>query len=390
MKIVRICPCCSNDEAEQLFDVGFVNNNCLPSKYNIVSCDKCGFTFANSDANQSVYDNYYKGFNIYATDTDVKIGGQDLSGTSYEKVFDGIKKIISKKELIIDLGCGNGSLLSILQDNGYANLCGLDPSEDAIERLKKRGINGCLSNIFYPVNAEDRNKYDVVLSTCVIEHIFDLYNYIEQMKLYLKDNTSKIVLSCPAVEGFSEHITARANYFNQEHINYFSIESLDNLMRTHGLKRINDNTYFYQNGEKFILAVYVKSDEKEEIIKDTVSKKTILSYLDQLEIKNRALNRNLDIIEKRSENVVVFGAGQFISQILFERPKFIDKIDCFIDNNPEKQKRTIMGKRVYPVSELLNKSGKLIVICSMLNSEDIERQIIEMGCKNEIMKLVVD
>ncbi len=385
MKLSRICPCCNSDEAELLFEVGFVNKNCLPPQYKIVACSKCGFTFADSKACQEDYDKYYMGFNDYANDTDVKIG-LDLAGTPYEKAFIGMRPFLKKDDTIVDLGCGNGALLSLLQENGYLDVCGIDPSEDAVSKLEKRGIKGKLSSIFDPVE-EERSQYDAVISTCVIEHIFDLGRYIEQLKLFLKNDESKIVLVLPSVEGFSEHITARANYFNQEHINYFSIGSLDNLLRVHGMKRINENTFFYHNGEKYILAVYKKNEVAGEIVKDPVSKASIKSYLEQSELKNKDLNLKLDVIEKSSAEVVVFGAGQYVSQILFERPGLIEKIDCFIDNNPEKQKRTIMGKKIYPASELLNKKGKVIVICSMLNSDDIEKQILEMGCKNDIVKL---
>lgn len=385
MRLLRACPCCNNTEAEKLFNIGFIDNGCLPPEYNIVSCEQCGFTFADSDASQEDYNEYYKKFNDYSVDADIKLG-QELSGTAYESIFQSVKDLVDINESIIDLGCGAGQLLSIFKHFGYEHLLGLDPSDNAISSLKKRGMEGVVGNIFEPVKQENQGKYDIVLSTCVIEHVFDLYNYIELMKKYMKDRNSKIVLSLPAVEGFREHITAKPNYFNQEHINYFSVESLDNLMRIHGLKRVNKENYFYSNGEKFILAVYVKNGVKGQIQKDHISKKSIISYLEQYEIQNKELNEKLDYIEGMTD-VIFFGVGQLASQILYERPELIGKIECFIDNNIEKQKRSFVGKRIYPASELRNQCGKTIVICSMLNSVDIEKQIREMGCKNEIIKL---
>lgn len=385
MKLERLCPCCNNDEGDKLFDIGFEVNNGLPSHYNIVACTNCGFTFADSNASQSDYNEYYSGFNNYSDDAEIKVG-ENIVGTQYESVFLGTKEYMLKSDNIIDLGCGGGQLLYIYKKNGYKNLNGFDPSEKAILSLKKRGINGIVGNILDEVRNEDKNKYDVVLSTMVIEHIFDLHNYVEHVKTYLRDDKSKIVLTVPAVEGFCENILARANYFNQEHINYFSVESLDYLMCTHGLKRINDNTYYYYNGEKCILAVYVKEDMIEPVKKETVSAASIMSYLEQYNNKNKELNDKLDAIESLSSNIIVFGVGQLISGVLYERPSLINKIDYFIDNNPEKQKREYLGKKVCPASEVLNTENP-IVICSMLNSEEIEKQIRDLGCENEVIKL---
>lgn len=385
MKLYRLCPCCNSAEGDKLFDIGFETSNYLPSQYNIVACTNCGFTFADLNASQSDYNEYYIGFNNYSDDMDLKVG-RNLVGTLYESIFLGIKDSILLSDNIIDLGCGGGQLLSIFKNNGYLNLCGLDPSDNAILSLKKRGINGIVGNIFDKVSNIEKNKYDVVLSTSVIEHVYDLHNYVEQVKAYLRDDKSKIVLMLPAVEGFRDIYFARAHYFNQEHINYFSIESLDNLMCTHGLKRINDNTYFDHDGEKLILAVYAKDEMKKPVKRETASKASILSYLEKDNIKNRELNNKLDAIEGLSSNIIVFGVGQLISQILYERPSIINKIDYFIDNNPEKQKRDYMGKKVCPANKIL-KTENPIVICSIRNSEDIEKQISVLGCKNQVIKL---
>lgn len=52
--------------------------NPLPTSYNVVSCSKCGFTYANVNATQKDYDNYYKNYNVYAENNDLKVEEQGM------------------------------------------------------------------------------------------------------------------------------------------------------------------------------------------------------------------------------------------------------------------------------------------------------------------------
>ncbi|KAI1712348.1 methyltransferase domain-containing protein [Ditylenchus destructor] len=53
------------------------------------------------------------------------------------RMLEFVKENVPRDAPIVDLGCGNGSLLRRLRSQGYTKLCGLDYSEKAIELCRK-------------------------------------------------------------------------------------------------------------------------------------------------------------------------------------------------------------------------------------------------------------
>ena len=72
-----------------------------------------------------------------------------------------------------------------------------------------------------------------MVSTSVIEHIRDLTGYLEHIQAFLKPE-GYFLVDAPAVEGMPQRLFPVPNYFNHEHINYFSKTSLDNLLGAPG------------------------------------------------------------------------------------------------------------------------------------------------------------
>jgi len=87
-----------------------------------------------------------------------------------------------KKSKILDLGCGNGKYLHVLNKFGYKNAKGIDISKEQIEIAKKNNLSNveCINAIdFLKKNSE---KYDVVILIDVLEHL-ELNQSIELINL---------------------------------------------------------------------------------------------------------------------------------------------------------------------------------------------------------------
>ena len=99
---------------------------------------------------------------------------------------------------ILDVGCFSGSLLTILERNGFRNACGIDINKDAIDRCKKKG----LKNIFFMDGLKTHFKneeFDLIIASDVLEHIKDDKSALAEWNRILKPN-GFLLLFVPAFD----------------------------------------------------------------------------------------------------------------------------------------------------------------------------------------------
>lgn len=85
---------------------------------------------------------------------------------------------------ILDVACGTGSILRALRVRGYRNLCALEISQYAVDRLNAEGITarrGALPDIDFP-DAE----FDVVIASQVLEHVIRRHKFAGEIRRVLK------------------------------------------------------------------------------------------------------------------------------------------------------------------------------------------------------------
>ena len=384
----RTCPICSGRKADPLKKISMLlqSGNSLPGEYEVVCCEKCGFVYADVNASQKLYNDYYENFNIHTEDLDIK-GYDDV--IAYETICEMLEGAgIAKGTRILDIGSGSGGLLRHLQEQGgYTQLWGIDPSPRSIERLAERGINGEVANIFDDVKEKLKNKFELAVSTGVIEHIYDLKGYLSQIEKYLQAEKPYILLLAPDVESFPGYPTPIPSYFNHEHINYFSKASLDNLMGQRGFYRVGDMRYFYED-EPVLLGLYRRGDIQGHFARDEESRAAVEEYFRIIEKEGNSREDVLNSLLERKGNFVVFGSGSYAMQLLADCPRMLDRIEYFVDNNRDKVGMCIAGKQVKSPEELHSANRDLaIAICSMKNSADIKKQLEAMNVLNDVVVL---
>lgn len=372
--MTRRCPVCNALECRELrhIEMETPDNVSLPKSYDVVSCCNCGFSYARTrGVSQEDYNEYYSINNDYS-DEKIKVKvHKELNSTRAELV----RKYIPLDAEILDVGCGNGDFLAELKENGYQNLQGMDPGEDSVQVVKKRGICAEKGNLFDGIS--ENEKYDVVCCTAVLEHIYDLNRCIGKLKSRLKGQGSKIFVDVPGMEGINKYYAMSAEHFNCEHINYFTFQSLDNLFCMNGLKRISkmeDYRIFLKENNVPILsigAVYELDDTLvKRIEKDTESADAILQYFSIMEERMVEKKNSLQKKLMTENEIVVWGGGNYALQMLSTMPELREKIRFFIDSNHNKVGRKIAGKEIKGLDKM-PKDGTLIVICSMNYADEM-------------------
>ena len=99
-----------------------------------------------------------------------------------------LKKLVKNADSVLDLGCGSGTRLNYLTDNGRIPGLGVDISEKAIEKATKsfpklKFVKADLENL--PLK---KNDFDLVYSAFVLEHLDDPEKIIEEAIRVLKPN----------------------------------------------------------------------------------------------------------------------------------------------------------------------------------------------------------
>lgn len=385
----RICPVCGGKTGKILTVVDMILDAemKIPNQYDVVCCKKCGFTYGDVNADQDTYNEYYANDNCYSCDNDIKVSGAKIS-IEHMKKF--LLKYVKKNELILDIGCGSGDLLKSLKKDGYVNLTGMDPSQESLDKLSESGINGIKRNIFEPIN-DNNGKYDTIISTCVMEHILDLNTFIDIVVQYLKPN-GKFFVVVPAVEGFEKYYQAKPNYFNHEHINYFSKVALKNLLLTHNMVSMDSGNGEYYcvgddhgNQDLMIQNIFkINTETKEKILYDSESENSIIQYI---EMDNNLGNKIDDLLRKiENQKCIVWGAGS-LTRSLMVNEKFAKYVDGFVDNNVTKIGKNILGKEIFAPKILKEDKFRnhLIVVACMRYSESILKQIDDMGISNKVI-----
>ncbi len=105
-----------------------------------------------------------------------------------------------RNKLIIDLGCGGGTMVNIITQKGY-KAYGTDASESAIKLAKEKLPNNFFVQDLTKQDLPDpivKLPFDTIISTEVVEHLYDPRGYMQFCKnVLLKNGGGEIFLTTP-------------------------------------------------------------------------------------------------------------------------------------------------------------------------------------------------
>lgn len=135
-----------------------------------------------------------------------------------QNIFDLTKDL--KFDKIIDIGAGDGNVLSILSEKKFcADLTAVEISDSAIEQMKKKKIGG-LSEIKQFDGYEipyGENQFDLAICSHVIEHVEHPRKLLSEIKRISKKQVFEIPID------FSFQIDKKFKHFNSYgHINIYT------------------------------------------------------------------------------------------------------------------------------------------------------------------------
>jgi len=395
--LTRSCPICNEKNGIVLHTQKFSlpEKSVLPAVYDVVSCTSCGFCFADTSATQKDYDKYYNEMSKYESKETASGGG--LNPVDKARLSTAARLIAescpNKEAAILDIGCANGGLLECLDELGYKNLTGIDITRICVENVKKLGYQAYFGGVFNLEELGDK-KYDVVILSHVLEHLYDLQKTAENLKNLLNPN-GVIYIEVPDASRYRNYFVVPFYYFDCEHINHFDINALKNLFEDASTScpsfnereiRVSETTPY-----PAVSAIFKKENNPSFSGKKTFSPKVTDSINAYVETSKEKTNfTEIEKLIASQTPVLVWGAGMYTLRLLENSPLKKCNIQCFMDKDFKKQGNSIehiLIKNPYDV--LKEDKNSPIIIASAIYGQDIKKEIESLDGNNKRQTIIL-
>ena len=378
--IKRCCPVCVGEETKKIFhrDFGGMESIVPFAGYDVVQCMRCGAFYADNIGETMPLMHYYEMMSKYETEA-FSVSQEALAEYAFAIGF--LRGHIAPEQSIIDIGCGNGAMLHMLQEQGFRHLTGLEPSEKncrgITERWGIRAVAGALGEDIPPLVGE---TFDVVLMEGVLEHLLDVQGNVRDALAYLKKDGA-LYLNVPDLAAFPD-CHDLYQQFSVEHVNFFSLPSMQNLMGAFGMTCV---AYDRNGYGVFTLWRHASEGVPARTFDQagTADMRTYLAGAEQLaaQMKDR-------LAPYRGREVYAWAAGTHTAMLY--QLGLLDGIHvrAIIDSNANYQGKEIYGVPVIAPQELAAREPLPIIISSQLAQDAIHTQIKEkMELPNEVVRL---
>lgn len=392
-KIKRACPVCGGDSSELLFRQSFctAENIGLLEGYDLVVCERCGMTFADSIPSQQAFDQYYRDLSKYAYE---HRGGRESEDDEWRLSLAAraLSRFLPDKGIrIFEIGCASGRLLGFLKDAGYAKAFGLDPSPACAKAARALyGVTVFTGSIFdLPVPDP---PYDLTILLGVLEHIRDVGVAVRGL-CRLLTSTGRVYVEVPDGANLIAEADAPFQEFSIEHINFFSSIALRYLMEASGFRTVECGSevrqYRKSNPFPVVYGLFERSNQlRADFPRHREAEAGVRRYIDRCRRADAGLRLKIDqaIV---SSGVIVWGVGTHTQRLLATGALNPANVVAFVDSNPKYQNNMLAGIPVLQ-PEALRDRAEPILISSCGFQEEIETQIRRMKLSNKLILLYPD
>ncbi len=229
--------------------------NFRTGEYIYVSCDKCGLVRLSPRPKKEYLANYYpSGYTAYSSQTKPTIIQRFVRKLIKNNKL--LARILIKDQLffadkrgkILDVGCGSGKYLQILNGWGWDTF-GIEINKKAVLSAKENGIKNIKCGDFEKT-LYNKNFFDVVNFSQVLEHTSSPTQVLKKTAKILKSG-GLVVIKVPNIDSLFFKIF-KSYWFPLEpprHLFQFTRKTITRLLQTNGFTNIkieyNQSTYSF-------------------------------------------------------------------------------------------------------------------------------------------------
>ncbi len=225
----------------QTANVHFVTSKLRRGKGTIYRCHSCEYEFLVKESvrdQKSFYENNYW----------QSVGPSLAKESSYDEIFESyvpfqnnrlstISPFLKDQTSVIEIGCSTGHFLFHLKDFVKRGV-GVDFDKKALDYCeKKTGYQVISGGLEAAVSELQGETFDVLCCFQVLEHVEDLAAFLNGIKALVKPN-GIVYIEVPNLKDplltLYDVPDYQKFYYHEDHVHYFSIKSLQKLLRSYG------------------------------------------------------------------------------------------------------------------------------------------------------------
>lgn len=370
----RACFICSGKTGHQLFEEkwGIVGVGCIEIGCRV--CSGCGLVLQDPVVPRNMMDWYYSQLSNYTNPS--RLGSPSKTTISHmNRQVSFLSRHLSRQGKAFQVGCSNGYTLHVLEQAGWS-VNGIDISPTAINIA--RNVWGLELEVgdFDKYKPIDSDKYDLVVLTHVLEHLYDPIVTLKKIRQMLKPS-GYLFIEVPALVNPDYW---PPGYFSFEHLNYFSLRSITNILALSGYQVVGDIKLTIESIE-YPVMTFLASPSLETYDKCVKSdyKEAVAICQRYMQIDHRAWQRTDNVLREslqKNTKVIIWGAGMHTSQLIARTGILgYGDVDFIVDSDPQKWGLMLGRLQVKNPNQIRHGQGVAIVISSHASEEEIYRSI---------------
>lgn len=305
------------------------------------------------------------------------------------------RKLLNLKtdDLVVDIGSNDGTLLSNFQD--YAKVLGITP-EDIGKLAIAKGIPTILEYFKPEVVTQVIKKYGkarVVTAANVFAHIEDVNRVLENIVSLLKPEGVFISEShylYPLIE------TIQYDTIYHEHLRYYSLTSLNYLLKMHGLEIFHAKQIPSHGGSIRVYAakkgLYPRNKSVSEILskeKEVVTRiENLLKFKDRVVLSKLGLQSLLLDIKKKGKQIFGISAPSRASTLINYVGLDQDILDCVVEIKGSYKIGKYIPGTLIPIldeQELFSRQPEYALLLSWHIAEELMPKLKSIGFKGKFI-----
>ncbi|MAH49333.1 hypothetical protein CMI37_26135 [Candidatus Pacearchaeota archaeon] len=266
------------------------------------------------------------------------------------------KKFLEPNSQVLEIGSNDGIFLKAFKKH---STLGIEPSNNVADVAKSLGIE-TITDFFSESLArkivEQKGKFKTIFSANVILNIINIHDLFRGVNHLLEDN-GVFIFEDPYIVDILEKTSYDQIY--DEHVWYFSLTSLSNLLAMHGMEIFHAQREWVHGGSMRVYTckkgVYEKTEQLKKYLEEERQKKIheiepYIEFAKRVHKSKQELSSLLNSLKSQGKKIVGYAAASKGTIVLNYCDIGKETLDYISDSTPFKQGLYSPGKHIPIVS----------------------------------------